>query len=109
KFKISFSGCADNACALAYMHDLGLVAATRGENGTLRRGFTMYVGGGLGSVPYQAKLFYDFVAEDELLPIAQAICRVFARLGEKRNRARARLKFLVAKLGIDELRRLVEE
>jgi sulfite reductase (ferredoxin) len=109
KFKISFSGCADNACALAYMHDIGLVAATRGENGTLRRGFTMYVGGGLGSVPYQAKLFYDFVAEDELLPVAQAICRVFARLGEKRNRARARLKFLVAKLGIDELRRLVEE
>ena len=69
----------------------------------------MYVGGGLGSVPYQAKLFYEFVAEDELLPVSQAICRVFARLGEKRNRARARLKFLVAKLGLEEFRRLVEE
>jgi len=110
KFKISFSGCADNACALAHMHDLGLVAKTRVENGgSLRRGFAMYVGGGLGAVPYQAKLFYEFVSEEELLPAAQAICRVFARLGEKRNRARARLKFLVAKLGLDEFRRLVEE
>ena len=110
KFKISFSGCADNACALAYMHDIGLVAATRADNGGApKRGFAMYVGGGLGSVPYQAKLFYEFVAEDELMPVAQAICRVFARLGEKRNRARARLKFLVAKLGLDEFRRLVEE
>ncbi len=43
-----------------------------------------------------------------MLPLAQAVCRVFARLGEKRNRARARLKFLVAKLGMDEFRRLVE-
>jgi sulfite reductase (ferredoxin) len=110
KFKISFSGCADNACALAHMHDIGLVAATRADSGgPARRGFAMYVGGGLGAVPYQAKLFYDFVGEQELLPTAQAICRVFARLGEKRNRARARLKFLVAKLGLDEFRRLVEE
>ena len=49
KFKISFSGCADNACALAYMHDIGLVAATRADNGGApKRGFAMYVGGGLG-------------------------------------------------------------
>ncbi|HVR30230.1 MAG TPA: nitrite/sulfite reductase [Thermoanaerobaculia bacterium] len=119
KFKISFSGCAENACALAHMHDIGLVAKVSAENGAPgtdgsgeggpRRGFAMYVGGGLGAVPYQAKLFYDFVPEQELLPIAQAICRVFARLGEKRNRARARLKFLVAKLGLEEFRRLVEE
>jgi sulfite reductase (ferredoxin) len=109
KFKISFSGCADNACALAHMHDIGLVAKVEGSNGSTRRGFAMYVGGGLGAVPYQAKLFYDFVTEEELLPAAQAICRVFARLGEKRNRARARLKFLVAKLGLEEFRRLVEE
>ena len=90
------------------MHDIGLVAATRADDGgQARRGFAFYVGGGLGAVPYQAKLFDEFVAEEELLPMAQAICRVFARLGEKRNRARARLKFLVAKLGLDEFRRLV--
>jgi sulfite reductase (ferredoxin) len=65
------------------------------------------VGGGLGAVPYKAKLFDEFLPEEELLPISQAISRVFARLGEKRNRARARLKFLIANLGIDEFRRLV--
>lgn len=109
KFKISFSGCADHACALARMHDLGLVARKRVENGRERRGFELYVGGGLGAVPHQAQLLDDFVPEEELLPLAQAICRVFARLGEKKNRARARLKFLVSKLGMEAFRRLVRE
>ena len=109
KFKIAFSGCTDHACGLANMHDLGLIAKTRMENGQSRRGFTFYVGGGLGAVPHQAQVLDDFVAEEEILPLAQAVCRVFARLGEKKNRARARLKFLVAKLGIEEFRRLVLE
>ena len=68
-----------------------------------------YVGGGLGAVPYQAETLYEFMPEEELLPVAQAMSRVFARLGEKANRARARIKFLVAKLGIEEFRRLVDE
>ena len=107
KFKVAFSGCRDNACGLVSMHDLGLIAVTRTENGVERRGFETYVGGGLGAVPYQAKLFDEFLPVEELLPTAQAIARVFARLGEKKNRARARIKFLVAQLGIDEFRRLV--
>ena len=109
KFKIAFSGCADHACGLANMHDIGFVAKTRVDNDQLRRGFAFYVGGGLGAVPHQAQLLHEFVAEEEILPLAQAVCRVFARLGEKKNRARARLKFLVAKLGIEEFRRLVSE
>jgi sulfite reductase (ferredoxin) len=80
-----------------------------GDDGAPRRGFRFLVGGGLGAVPHQAKVLSEFVPEDELLPTAQAICRIFARLGEKKNRARARIKFLVAKLGIEELRRLVAE
>jgi sulfite reductase (ferredoxin) len=67
------------------------------------------VGGGLGAVPYQAETLYDFMPEEEMMPVSQAVSRVFARLGEKQNRARARIKFLVAKLGIEELRRLVDE
>ena len=109
KFKIAFSGCTDHGCGLANMHDLGLIAKTRVENGQPRRGFAFYVGGGLGAVPHQAQVLDDFVAEEEILPLAQAVCRVFARLGEKKNRARARLKFLVAKLGMEEFRRLVLE
>src|SRR6185503_433573 len=74
-----------------------------------KRGFEFYVGGGLGSVPNQAKLFDEFLPEEELLPTAQAMSRVFARLGEKKNRNTARLKFLVNKLGLEEFRRLVLE
>lgn len=109
KFKIAFSGCAHKGCGLVKIHDMGLVAELRrDEAGRLQRGFAFYVGGGLGTVPHQAELLADFVPERELLPLAQAVARVFARLGEKRNRNRARLKFLVAELGIDEFRRLVE-
>jgi sulfite reductase (ferredoxin) len=109
KFKPAFSGCAQEACGLVNMHDLGLIAKTRQENGTVRRGFAFYVGGGLGAIPHEAQLVDEFVTEEELLPLSQAVCRVFARLGEKENRGRARIKFLVAKLGIEEFRRLVFE
>src|SRR5215471_18013759 len=109
KFKIAFSGCKDQACALTNMHDMGCIAMTRVENGKEKRGFEVYVGGGLGAVPHQAKLFDTFVSEEELLPLTQAIARVFARLGEKKNRAAARIKFLVSKLGIEEFRRIVLE
>src|SRR3989454_10487181 len=109
KFKIAFSGCREEACALTNMHDMGCIAATRVENGKEKRGFEVYVGGGLGAVPQQAKLFDAFVPEEELLPLTQAIGRVFARLGEKKNRAAARIKFLITKLGIDEFRRIVLE
>jgi sulfite reductase (ferredoxin) len=91
------------------MHDMGAIAAVRQIDGKEKRGFALYVGGGLGAVPHQAQLFSEFLPEEELLPTAQAIARVFARLGEKTNRNRARIKFLIAKLGIDEFRRLVEE
>ena len=109
KFKVAFSGCREHACGLVSMHDLGFIARTRTVDGMERRGFETYVGGGLGAVPHKAKVFDEFLPEEELLPLAQAIARVFARLGEKKNRARARIKFLVARLGIDEFKRLVLE
>ncbi len=109
KFKVAFSGCEADACGLVMMHDMGAIAATRVVDGEVRRGFQLYVGGGLGAVPHQAQLFDSFLPVEELLPIAQAIARVFARHGEKKFRSRARIKFLVAKLGIEEFRRLVLE
>jgi len=109
KFKPAFSGCSEHSCALTSMHDFGLIAVTRKENGIEKRGFEVYVGGGLGTVPYKAKLLDPFVVPEELLPLAQAIARVFARLGEKKNRNRARIKFLVNDLGIDRFRELVLE
>ncbi len=109
KFKIAFSGCEHEACGLANMHDMGGVGMVKTVDGVEKRGFKLYVGGGLGAVPHQAQLFNEFVPVEELLPISQAIARVFARLGEKKNRNRARIKFLIAKLGIEEFRRLVHE
>ena len=90
KFKVAFSGCAGEACGLVNMHDMGAVAVKRVDaaSGRAERGFSLYVGGGLGTVPHQAKLFDAFLPEEELLPTAQAISRVFARLGEKKNRNR---------------------
>jgi sulfite reductase (ferredoxin) len=110
KFKIAFSGCADDAlgCGRAMMHDLGFVAATRTVEGQAQRGFRVVVGGGLGPVPHVAKELYDFMPVERMLPVSQAIARVYARLGEKRNRNKARIKFLVAQLGIDEFKRLVD-
>ena len=109
KFKVAFSGCTEHACGLVSMHDLGLIARTEIINGVECQGFETYVGGGLGAVPHQAKLFADFLPVEELLPTAQAIARIFARLGEKKNRARARIKFLVAQLGLQEFQRLVKK
>lgn len=109
KFKVAFSGCKHNPCGLTNFHDLGCIAKTRVIEGRTERGFEFYVGGGLGAVPYPAQLFDEFLPEAELLPMSQAVCRVFGRLGEKENRSRARIKFLVKKLGIEEFKRLVLE
>ncbi len=109
KFKPAFSGCAQHACGLTNLHDVGFIAVTRSENGMEKRGFDMYVGGGLGAVPYMAKRFDSFVPVEEILPVTQAIARVYARLGEKKNRNRARIKFLIQDLGIEKFRELVLE
>jgi sulfite reductase (ferredoxin) len=105
KFKPAFSGCEHEACGLVQMHDGGYVA--RIVDG--KKGFKIVVGGGLGAVPHQAAVLSEFTPVEEFLPVMQAVARVFARLGEKKNRNRARIKFLVAKLGIDEFKRMVEE
>ena len=109
KFKPAFSGCKDQPCGLVKMHDVGYIATTREVDGQTKRGFEMYVGGGLGAVPRQAKILSEFVTEEEFIPLTQAVARVFGRLGEKKNRGKARIKFLVDSLGIDEFRRLVME
>ncbi len=108
KFKIAYSGCGQHHCGLARMHDIGAVAKIKEIDGEQVKGFEVWMGGGLGAVPHQAQLYSDFVPADDLLPISQAVSRVFGRLGEKKNRARARMKFLVSNLGIEKFREEVE-
>jgi sulfite reductase beta subunit-like hemoprotein len=110
KFKIAFSGCEDNGnCAVAGIHDVGLIAQVRGANGTAHRGFKVLVGGGLGSLPTEAAVLTDFLPEEELLPTIEAILRVFTETGNRKNKLMARLKFVLRAKGIEGLRRLVAE
>ena len=104
KFKPAVSGCQQHACGLVAMHDYGLVAKTRVVDGVEQRGFQVVVGGGLGAVPRQAKVFDEFMAPEEVLPTAQAMARIFGRHGEKKTRSRARLKFLIEKWGLDKFK-----
>jgi sulfite reductase (ferredoxin) len=109
KFKPAFSGCAQHACGLTAMHDLGFIAVQRDAGGRPQRGFRFFVGGGLGAVPHQAKLFDEFLPPEEMLPMSQAIARVFAKHGEKNNRSRARMKFLIRNWGLEKFKEMVLE
>src|SRR5581483_237503 len=103
KFKISYSASpADRG--LIPIHDIGLMAVERGGE----TGFRVSVGGGLGAAPRVADVLVDFIPVSEQLRTIEAVIRVWDRLGERRNKNKARIKFLIARLGIDEFRRLYE-
>lgn len=108
KVKIAFSGCPAD-CAFTQIHDIGAVAALQESNGATQRGFRLVVGGGLGTIPRLAQVLHEFLPANELVPTCEAVVRVFERLGERGNRNRARMKFLLQKVGIEEFRRLVQE
>ncbi len=104
KFKIAFSACQHDH-GLVPIHDLGATAVMRDG----KRGFRVTVGGGLGAAPMIAQVLDEFVPEDELQRVTEATIRVFDRHGERKNRNKARIKFVVKRLGIEEVRRLVQE
>jgi len=104
KFKVSFSA-SDEDTGLSYMHDLGFIAKI--ENGV--KGFKVMLGGGLGSQPRHADLFYEFLPSDKIIPLMEGVLRVFDRYGERKSRAKARLKFLLKAIGLDAFKVLVEE
>jgi len=104
KFKIALDGCSED-CAQAPVNDIGVYAKMR--DGT--RGFSVYAGGGLGAQPFLAQYITDFIPADDLLVWCEAIVRVQHRHGERKNRSRARMKYVVKKIGIDGFRRLIEE
>jgi len=104
KFKISFSG-TDEDTALSFMHDLGFIAKIK--DGVV--GFKIMIAGGLGSQARLADVLFEFVAADQIIPITEAVLRVFDRYGERSKRAKARLKFLIKDMGFDAFVKLVEE
>jgi len=107
KFKVNFSGCSTD-CGQAMFNDVGVVAVTReGEDGTVEQGFRVYIAGGLGATPHPALSLEDFTTREELLPTIEAVLRVFDQTGNRDNKLRARLKWVIDQLGIDEVRRRV--
>ena len=103
KFKISFSS-SDEDTGLSYMHDLGFIAKT--ENGI--RGFKVMLGGGLGSQPRHADVLYEFLPSDRIIPVTEGVLRIFDRHGERKSRAKARMKFLIKDIGLEAFKELVK-
>ncbi|WP_295649535.1 HEPN domain-containing protein [uncultured Mucilaginibacter sp.] len=108
KFKIAFSS-SERDTAFSFIHDLGFIPKVRTENGEEKRGFKVLLGGGLGAQPVLAHVVHEFLPEDQLIPYTETVIRVFDRYGERNNRNKARMKFLIQKLGLGEVLRLVEE
>ncbi len=104
KFKIAISNTAEDT-ALTYMHDIGLIPKIK--DGV--RGFKVMVGGGLGAQPMLAQIGFDFLEENKTIPYIEAVIRVFDRHGERNSRHKARLKFLIQKIGFDAFVKLVGE
>lgn len=104
KFKVSFSS-SDEDTGLSYMHDLGFIAKIK--NGV--RGFKVMLGGGLGSQPRHADELYGFLPSDKIIPVMEGVLRIFDRHGERRSRAKARIKFLIKDISLEAFKKLVEE
>ncbi len=104
KFKIALTG-SEADLGQAAINDIGPIATRHPETGEL--GFKVLVGGGLGTTPHEAKVLEPFTSMADLIPTCEAILRVFDRAGERGNRNRARLKWLIQKIGIEEFRELV--
>lgn len=106
KFKIALSCCATD-CAFGAIHDVGLTARTRvAADGSVEHGFRMAVGGGLSTSPEDAHLLAEFVPARHLLAYCEAVVRVFDAHGNRQNKARARLKYVIRKQGWDGFKAL---
>lgn len=106
KIKPAFSS-SDKDSAFTYFHDFGFIPRIKFENGEKIRGFKVVVGGGLGAQSMVAKTAYEFLHEDEIISFMEAGIRVFDRYGERKTRMKARLKFLIKKIGFETFMDLV--
>ncbi|MCS7303542.1 MAG: NADPH-dependent assimilatory sulfite reductase hemoprotein subunit [Thermoguttaceae bacterium] len=110
KFKIAF-GLPEDNCVDIYTNDLGFLALA--EHGQIR-GYEVLVGGGLGMTPTDKTTFVAlaqplaFIRPEEAIPLAEAVVKLFRDHGNRANRRRARLKYLVADWGLQRFRRELE-
>src|SRR3954453_12865996 len=103
KFKFNFSGC-ETDCGQAMFNDVGIVATSRtDEQGNVEPGFRVFVAGGLGANPHPALALEEFTSREDLLATLEAILRVLSNFGNRDNKLRARMKWLVDTMGWGEL------
>lgn len=108
KFKIAFEGSPVDHARVC-IHDFGAVAKIREVNGKKERGFQCYVGGGLGATPNSAILIEEFTPEDLLIPTAEACVRIHDRYGNRKDKAKARIKFVLKEWGPEKMRQTILE
>jgi sulfite reductase (ferredoxin) len=108
KIKIAFSS-SEADSAFTYFHDYGFIPKIQTVDGVEQRGFKVLVGGGLGAQAITGVLAYDFLPEDQIIPFMEAGLRVFDRHGEREKRMKARMKFLIQKLGFEAWMELVKQ
>lgn len=97
KLKPSLGGCCGTDCSQAFINDLGFLARTQGD----QPGFQVLAGGGLSTLRRSALVVEEFVPVAEILEAADAVVRVFHRIGNRHNKAKARLKWAIDKIGAD--------
>ncbi|GAB5523301.1 MAG: nitrite/sulfite reductase [Roseivirga sp.] len=108
KFKIAFASDAQDS-AYTYFHDLGFIPKVQKVDGVSTQGFKVVIAGGLGAQALIAQTAYEFLPEDQVIPFAEAVIRVFDRYGERANRNKARMKFLLKKMGLEQMMVLINE
>lgn len=108
KFKIAFSS-SEKDTALTFIHDIGFIPKVKIVNGKEQRGFKVLIGGGLGAIPNHALVAYEFLPQDQIIPFSEALLRIFDRNGERLRRQKARFKFLLKELGLENIMAAVDE
>lgn len=106
KFKITYSGCSAG-CGQPYINCVGAIAVLRQTGGKAEEGFQVVIGGGMGWKPFVAQELFSFVPKDKMLAVSRAVAMLFRDHGDRFNRAKSRLKFVVYRQGIDKCREIV--
>jgi sulfite reductase (ferredoxin) len=105
KFKFNFTCCEEHG--MARMTDVGLIPQTRTIEGKTQRGFKVFLGGGLGNKSFVGHLLEEFTPQEDLLYTSIAVLRIFDRLGDRKNMARNRMRYLVDQMGWEQFQNLV--
>ena len=103
KFKIGFAGTDADTIATS-INDLGFRAVIRDG----QRGFRTTIAGGLGPLPNEAKILDDFLPEDRVVNRIESVVRVFGKYGNRNNKNKARLKFVLRERGFEWLRDAID-